>query len=123
MAPTADGKKKKAGMESVNAKLALVMKSGKVLLGYKSTLKSLRSGKGARYAARISPPAVHMRRLRPSCHSNRVWSVPLLPERGESGLMPGCPIGPTPSSGPGYALADHARSVSLAVRRQHVTYV
>merc|ERR1712070_1297607 len=37
--------KKKAGMESINAKLALVMKSGKALLGYKSTLKSLRSGK------------------------------------------------------------------------------
>ena len=45
MAPTADGKKKKAGMESVNAKLALVMKSGKVVLGYKSTLKTLRQGK------------------------------------------------------------------------------
>merc|ERR1712023_256694 len=39
------GKKKKAGMESVNSKLALVMKSGKALLGYKSTLKSLRNGK------------------------------------------------------------------------------
>ena len=32
-------------MDSVNAKLALVMKSGKALLGYKSTLKSLRMGK------------------------------------------------------------------------------
>jgi ribosomal protein L30E len=40
-------KKKKAGMESINAKLALVMKSGKALLGYKSTLKSLRQGKCA----------------------------------------------------------------------------
>merc|ERR1712031_1111 len=39
------GKKKKAGMESINAKLALVMKSGKALLGYKTTLKSLRQGK------------------------------------------------------------------------------
>ena len=34
-------------MESINAKLALVMKSGKALLGYKSTLKSLRQGKCA----------------------------------------------------------------------------
>ena len=40
--------KKKAGMESINSKLALVMKSGKALLGYKSTLKSLRTGKCAR---------------------------------------------------------------------------
>merc|ERR1712216_929464 len=38
-------KAKKVGMESINAKLALVMKSGKALLGYKSTLKSLRTGK------------------------------------------------------------------------------
>merc|ERR1712070_1122146 len=38
-------KKKKAGTESINSKLALVMKSGKALLGYKSTLKSLRMGK------------------------------------------------------------------------------
>jgi len=37
-------------MESINAKLALVMKSGKALLGYKSTLKSLRGGKCARHA-------------------------------------------------------------------------
>merc|ERR1712146_256788 len=38
-------KGKKGGVESINARLALVMKSGKVLLGYKSTLKSLRQGK------------------------------------------------------------------------------
>merc|ERR1711988_1825890 len=39
------GKKKKAGMENINAKLALVMKSGKASLGYKATVKSLRQGK------------------------------------------------------------------------------
>ncbi|KAJ2800046.1 60S ribosomal protein L30, partial [Coemansia helicoidea] len=31
--------------ESINSRLALVMKSGKTSLGYKSTLKTLRSGK------------------------------------------------------------------------------
>ncbi len=41
------GKKKKGGVDSINGKIALVMKSGKALLGYKSTLKSLRQGKGA----------------------------------------------------------------------------
>jgi large subunit ribosomal protein L30e len=35
---------KKNQSESVNSKLALVMKSGKAVLGYKSTLKSLRKG-------------------------------------------------------------------------------
>ncbi|KAF1930258.1 L30e-like protein [Didymella exigua CBS 183.55] len=38
-------KKNKRTADSINSRLALVMKSGKVTLGYKSTLKSLRSGK------------------------------------------------------------------------------
>jgi ribosomal protein L30E len=42
MAPV---KKTKKTADSINSRLALVMKSGKVTLGYKSTLKSLRSGK------------------------------------------------------------------------------
>eukprot|EP00282_Hemiselmis_andersenii_P019381 CAMPEP_0172043550 /NCGR_PEP_ID=MMETSP1041-20130122/26326_1 /TAXON_ID=464988 /ORGANISM="Hemiselmis andersenii, Strain CCMP439" /LENGTH=125 /DNA_ID=CAMNT_0012701991 /DNA_START=166 /DNA_END=543 /DNA_ORIENTATION=- len=41
MAPT---KKVKKNAESINSRLALVMKSGKYTLGYKSTLKTLRSG-------------------------------------------------------------------------------
>ena len=35
---------KKATTESINAQLTLVMKSGKVLMGYKQTLKALRKG-------------------------------------------------------------------------------
>jgi len=38
-------KKAKSAAESINSRLALVMKSGKYTLGYKSTLKTLRSGK------------------------------------------------------------------------------
>ncbi|KAF7996503.1 hypothetical protein HCN44_002135 [Aphidius gifuensis] len=38
-------KKQKKAMESINSKLALVMKSGKFVLGYKQALKSLRQGK------------------------------------------------------------------------------
>jgi large subunit ribosomal protein L30e len=38
-------KKAKKTADSINSRLALVMKSGKVTLGYKSTLKCLRSGK------------------------------------------------------------------------------
>ncbi|KAM0800697.1 50S ribosomal protein L30e-like protein [Usnea florida] len=44
MAPAAAKKSKKTA-ESINSRLALVMKSGKVTLGYKSTLKTLRAGK------------------------------------------------------------------------------
>lgn len=38
-------KAKKTGAESLSARLALVMKSGKVTMGYKSSLKALRAGK------------------------------------------------------------------------------
>merc|ERR1712045_741462 len=38
-------KKVKKSQESINTRLALVMKSGKYVLGYKQTLKTLRSGK------------------------------------------------------------------------------
>merc|ERR1712118_132791 len=37
--------KQQKAQESVNNRLALVMKSGKFTLGYKTTLKSIRSGK------------------------------------------------------------------------------
>ncbi|KAK5119486.1 60S ribosomal protein L30 [Meristemomyces frigidus] len=38
-------KKSTKTSDNINAKLALTIKSGKVTLGYKSTLKTLRSGK------------------------------------------------------------------------------
>lgn len=44
MAPKSDNKGKKA-MDSINARLGLVMKSGKYFFGYKQTLKNLRQGK------------------------------------------------------------------------------
>lgn len=51
------GAKPSKGSDTVNAKLALVMKSGKVALGYKSTLKALRSGKAkAILVANNCPP-------------------------------------------------------------------
>ncbi|XP_015792041.1 60S ribosomal protein L30 [Tetranychus urticae] len=42
---SAADKKSKKAMESINSRLALVMKSGKYSMGYKQTLKTLRSGK------------------------------------------------------------------------------
>lgn len=39
-------KSKKGSPDSINSRLQLVMKSGKVSLGHKSTVKSIRSGKG-----------------------------------------------------------------------------
>jgi large subunit ribosomal protein L30e len=38
-------KKTKKSQENINSRLALVMKSGKYTLGYKTTQKTLRSGK------------------------------------------------------------------------------
>ncbi|KAJ3270298.1 60S ribosomal protein L30 [Borealophlyctis nickersoniae] len=45
MAPASQKKVKKSASESINSRLALVMKSGKYVLGYSSTLKTLRQGK------------------------------------------------------------------------------
>lgn len=42
-------KSQKKTQENINNKLALVMKSGKYTLGYKTVLKSLRSSKGLLY--------------------------------------------------------------------------
>merc|ERR1739838_1213810 len=41
----APAKKSKKAIESINSRLALVMKSGKYVLGYRQTLKCLRAGK------------------------------------------------------------------------------
>lgn len=46
----------KKSMENINSRLQLVMRSGKVALGYKQTLKALRSGKGT--SIRHSPLAI-----------------------------------------------------------------
>ncbi len=45
MAPSKKSKATKS-TESISARLALVVKSGKYTLGYKSALKQMRSGKG-----------------------------------------------------------------------------
>ena len=45
MAPAQQGKKSKKAIESVNARLQLVMRSGKAVLGYKTTIKTLRAAK------------------------------------------------------------------------------
>lgn len=49
---------KKRGGEGINTKLALVMKSGKYTLGYKSTLKTLRSGKAKLIVMANNTPAL-----------------------------------------------------------------
>ena len=46
-------KKTKKAIESINSRLALVMKSGKYTLGFKSTLKTLRQGKCKRLTRQL----------------------------------------------------------------------
>ena len=59
MSSTAATKKtKKVVAENINARLALVMKSGKVALGYKSAIKTVRQGKGMLF---VSPCFVYSR--------------------------------------------------------------
>ena len=49
-------------MENINSRLALVMKSGKYTLGYKSTLKTLRQGKGQNSTDRRRGATTHSQR-------------------------------------------------------------
>jgi hypothetical protein len=53
MAPTKKSKATKS-TESISARLALVVKSGKYTLGYKSALKQMRSGKGEHFLSNSS---------------------------------------------------------------------
>lgn len=55
MAPTKKSKSAKS-TESIAARLALVVKSGKYSLGYKSALKQMRNSKGASRLTRLHPP-------------------------------------------------------------------
>ena len=58
MAPAAVGKKSKKAIEGVNARLQLVMRSGKAALGYKTTLKTLRSAKSKLVLISSNNPAI-----------------------------------------------------------------
>ncbi len=59
MAPTQNNKKStKKAFESINSKIQLVMKSGKTALGYKTTLKSLRSSKAKMVIISNNTPAL-----------------------------------------------------------------
>ena len=60
----------KKAIESINTRLALVMKSGKFTLGYRSTLKSLRLGKAKLIIlANNAPPLRSAVRRRPLYYS------------------------------------------------------
>ena len=54
MAPTKKSKAAKSS-ESIASRLALVVKSGKYSLGYKSALKQMRNGKGSSPSPTLSP--------------------------------------------------------------------
>ena len=60
MAPAAPASKKatKKALESINSKIQLVMKSGKTYLGYKTSIKSLRSGKAKMVIISNNTPAL-----------------------------------------------------------------
>ena len=59
MAPPA-AKKSKKQMESINSRLGLVMKSGKCSLGYRVTLKTIRSGKAKLVIIASNTPALRL---------------------------------------------------------------
>ena len=59
MAPANNNKKSsKRAVESINGKIQLVMKSGKTALGYKTTIKALRSSKAKMVIISTNTPAL-----------------------------------------------------------------
>jgi large subunit ribosomal protein L30e len=58
MVQAAGGKKTKKAVESINSRLQLVMKSGKSVLGYKTTIKALRSTKAKMVVISANCPAL-----------------------------------------------------------------
>ena len=66
---------KKRGGEGINTKMALVMKSGKYTLGYKSTLKTLRSGKAKLIVMANNTPALRKVSARAPIPPPRVCSA------------------------------------------------
>jgi large subunit ribosomal protein L30e len=70
MAPTKKSKATKSS-ESISSRLALVVKSGKYSLGYKSAMKQMRSGKGAVISPSLFPRRDWSVRLRRSLETDR----------------------------------------------------
>jgi hypothetical protein len=61
-------KKDKRSAENMNSKLALVIKSGRVALGYKQTLKALRQGKAKLvFISNNCPPCVSLKSSTTAC--------------------------------------------------------
>lgn len=71
---TAPTKKSKKETNSINSRLALVMKSGKYVLGYKSTLKTLRSGKAKLVI--IAGMSLYARRILQELAPNNLQATP-----------------------------------------------
>ena len=82
---------KKRGGEGINTKMALVMKSGKYTLGYKSTLKTLRSGKAKLIVMANNTPALRKVSTRPP---SRGSLLPVAPQDSALGTRAPHPVGP-----------------------------
>lgn len=73
-------KKSKRDANSINARLALVLKSGRVTLGYKSTLKSLRTGKAKLIIIAANTPPLRKSELEYYAMLSKVRSSPIMKE-------------------------------------------
>ena len=60
-------KKTKKAMESINSRLALVMKSGKFTIGVRSTLKTIRQGKSKLIIIANNTPALRKSEIEYYC--------------------------------------------------------
>ncbi|KAJ5151247.1 uncharacterized protein N7482_010499 [Penicillium canariense] len=86
MAPT---KKSKKGSDNLNSRLALVMKSGKVTLGAKSTMKTLRSGKAKLVIIAANTPPSPQIELGTACGKLFRCATMAVLDAGDSDILTG----------------------------------
>merc|ERR1712048_199480 len=86
-------KKSKKAAENINARLALVMKSGKYFLGYKQTLKTLRQGKAKLVIIANNTPPLRKSELGTACGKYfRVCTLSIT-DPGDSDIIRSMPSG------------------------------
>ncbi|KAM3506632.1 hypothetical protein MY11210_007480 [Beauveria gryllotalpidicola] len=110
----ARAKSNKKNSDTLNQRLALVFKSGKISLGYRSTLKALRQGKAIRHERDLlKPPDERHRTWRPPAKQSSILQIfrtaKAQESMGESTQTAPLSLDPDdPSSGPGGSVMEAA---------------
>eukprot|EP01015_Nassula_variabilis_P019940 TRINITY_DN341_c0_g1_i8.p3 TRINITY_DN341_c0_g1~~TRINITY_DN341_c0_g1_i8.p3 ORF type:complete len:129 (+),score=29.61 TRINITY_DN341_c0_g1_i8:104-490(+) len=85
----ADMVKKKSAQENIGQKLAIVMRSGKVVLGFKSTVKSIRNGKAKMVLVSNNCPSLRKSQIDYYCMLGKIKVLPFIGTNNDLGTACG----------------------------------